>query len=131
MSYPAELKYTKDHEWVRVEGDVATVGITHFAQDALGEVVYVDLPERGSAVAAGEGVGEVESTKSVSDVYSPVSGEVLAVNEDFEDEDKLAQVNEDPYGGGWMFKVRLSRPAELDELMDAAAYEAHVASQDH
>lgn len=131
MSYPADLKYTEDHEWVRVEGDVATIGITHFAQDALGEVVYVDLPEVGSEVSAGDSIGEVESTKSVSDIYSPVSGEVVAANEDFEDEDNLARVNEDPYNGGWMFKVRLSDPSELDKLMDVDAYKVHLESQDH
>ena len=126
MSYPADLKYTSDHEWIRVEGDVVVVGITHFAQDALGDVVFVDLPEVGAAVAAGDTIGEVESTKSVSDIYSPVSGEITAINEDLEDEDNLTRVNEDPYSGGWMFKIKLSNASELDGLMDAAAYEASL-----
>jgi len=126
VSYPADLKYTSDHEWIRVEGDVVVVGITHFAQDALGDVVFVDLPEVGAAVAAGDTIGEVESTKSVSDIYSPVSGEITAINEDLEDEDNLTRVNEDPYSGGWMFKIKLSNASELDGLMDAAAYEASL-----
>jgi len=129
MSYPADLKYTNDHEWVRVEGDVAVVGITHFAQDALGDVVFVDLPEVGTAVSAAESIGEVESTKSVSDIFSPLSGEIVAINEELEDEENLTRVNEDPYNGGWMFKVRLSNTGELDGLMDADAYQAHVAAQ--
>ena len=128
MSYPADLKYTTDHEWLRVEGDVVVVGITHFAQDALGDVVFVDLPEVGADVAAGESIGEVESTKSVSDIFSPVTGEVTAINEALEDEDNLTRVNEDPYNGGWMFKIRLSDTGQLDGLMDAAAYEAHLAA---
>jgi glycine cleavage system H protein len=131
VSNPAELKYTNDHEWVRVEDGVATVGITNYAQDALGDVVFVDLPEVGAEVSAGDSVGEVESTKSVSDVYSPLSGEVVEVNEDLEDEDNLTAVNQDPYGRGWMFKIKLSDPAELDGLMDAEAYGEHVAAQDH
>jgi len=128
VSYPADLKYTTDHEWLRVEGDVVVVGITHFAQDALGDVVFVDLPEVGADVAAGESIGEVESTKSVSDIFSPVTGEVTAINEALEDEDNLTRVNEDPYNGGWMFKIRLSDTGQLDGLMDAAAYEAHLAA---
>ena len=126
MSYPSDLKYTDSHEWIRVEGDVATVGISHYAQDALGDVVFVDLPEEGDDASQGEQAAEVESTKSVSPIYAPLSGEVVAINEDLEDEENCARVNEDPYGAGWMFKIRLSDPAQLDGLKDAAAYAAYV-----
>jgi len=122
-SYPAELKYHKEHDWVRVEGDEAVFGITWYAQDALGEIVYVDLPDSG-AVTAGEKYGELESVKAVTDVFAPVSGEVTAKNEALDDEPQA--VNEDPYGSGWLVRVRLSDPAELDGLMDAAAYAAFL-----
>lgn len=124
MSYPTDRKYAKSHEWVLVEGDTATVGISHHAQDALGELVYVDLPEEGDEISAGESCCEVESTKAVSDVYAPVSGTVCAVNEELDGNEQL--VNEDPHGAGWLFKVTLSDPSELDALMDATAYAAHA-----
>ena len=126
VSYPSDLKYTDQHEWIRVEGDVATIGISHYAQDALGDVVFVDLPEVGDDATAGEQAAEVESTKSVSPIYAPVSGEVVGINEALEEEENCVQVNQDPYGGGWMFKIRLSDPSELDGLKDAAAYQAYV-----
>ena len=123
--YPEDLKYTSEHEWVRTPGEVegsVRIGITHFAQDALGDIVYVSLPEVGDSVAAGSAVGELESTKSVSDVYSPVSGEVVARNESLDATPEL--VNSDPYGGGWLFEVVPS--GETSELMDAATYEASL-----
>jgi glycine cleavage system H protein len=120
MNVPDDLKYTKEHEWVRVEGDRLTVGITDFAQDALGDVVYVDVPETGTEVRAGVPFGEVESTKSVSDVYSPVSGTVLERNAALADSPEL--VNEDPYGGGWMVIIAPSDQTEVEALLEPAAY---------
>ena len=125
--YPEELKYTSEHEWVRVPGEAegsVRIGITHFAQDALGDIVYVSLPEVGESVTSGTTVGELESTKSVSDVYAPVAGEVVAVNGSLDATPEL--VNNDPYGGGWLFEVALSDRGELDELMDAATYEGSL-----
>lgn len=119
------LKYTEDHEWIRVEGDIATVGITHHAQDALGDVVFVDLPEVGQSYAQKEVAGVVESVKAAADVYMPVAGEVTEVNEALRAEPSLA--NSDPQGAGWFFKVRLAAPAQLDALMDEAAYAAFSA----
>lgn len=124
MEFPAGLRYSKEHEWVRVEGDRATVGITDYAQDALGDVVYVDLPEIGSGVSASAACAEVESTKSVSEIYAPVSGSIVAVNSDLADRPEL--INQEPFGGGWIFTIELTDPAELDVLMDAAAYRALV-----
>lgn len=124
MSYPTELKYTPSHEWVRLDGDVATVGISWFAQDQLGDVVYVDLPEVGRAVSKGESVAEIESTKTVSGIYTPVSGEVVEVNEELSGSEE--QVNRSPYDGGWLFKVRVADAAELDALLSSAAYQASV-----
>lgn len=125
---PADLKYIETHQWVRVSDDgTATVGITDFAQEQLGDLVYIGLPEPGAMVRGGEEAGVAESVKSASDVFSPVSGEVIAINEVLEDEPE--RVNEDPYGDGWMFRVRLSDPGELDGLMDAATYAGHVAEQ--
>ncbi|HRB99410.1 MAG: glycine cleavage system protein GcvH [Dermatophilaceae bacterium] len=121
MSVPTELLYTAEHEWLRVDGDSATIGITDHAASALGDVVYVDLPSVGSAVTAGEPCGEVESTKSVSDLYSPVTGEVTAVNEALADDPSA--VNADPYGAGWMFTVAVTATGET---MDAAAYSALI-----
>jgi glycine cleavage system H protein len=118
--YPKDLKYTREHEWARVEGDRATVGITDYAQDALGDIVYVDLPPTGTAVTAGERFGEVESTKSVSDLYSPVSGTIVDRNDDLDKSPEI--INSDPYGRGWLIVVKMSDPAELDRLMDADAY---------
>jgi glycine cleavage system H protein len=119
-SYPDELRYHKEHDWARVDGDTATLGITWYAQDALGEIVHYEAPEEGSSVARDESYGEVESVKAVSDLISPVSGEVVAVNQAVVDEPE--RINEDPYGDGWLIKVMLSDPAEIDELMDAASY---------
>jgi glycine cleavage system H protein len=123
--YPDELKYTTEHEWVREPGEAAgsvRIGITHYAQDALGDIVYVSLPEVGVTVEAGSTCGELESTKSVSDVYAPVSGEVVARNDALDATPEL--VNNDPYGGGWLFEVVPSDPAQVAGLMDAAAYQA-------
>jgi glycine cleavage system H protein len=125
MNVPAGLRYSSDHEWVSISGNRARVGITDYAQDALGDVVYVDPPAVGSAVSAGSSVGEVESTKSVSDVYSPVTGTVVAVNEALSASPEL--LNQDPYGAGWLFEVELGDPAEVDALLDAAAYTALTA----
>ena len=126
MEFPDDLRYTAEHEWVRVDGEVAEVGITDFAQDTLGDIVYVQLPEVGAAVTRASVCSEVESTKSVSDIYAPVTGTVVAVNEALTTTPEL--VNSDPYGAGWMFRVELSDPAELGILLDAAAYGALAAS---
>lgn len=120
MHFPTELKYTKSHEWIRMDGDVAVVGITDFAQHELGDVVFINLPEAGDSVAAGEAFGDVESVKAVSDLISPVSGTVDAINGDLLDTPEL--VNKDPYGA-WMIKV--SGISGREEMLDAAAYEAH------
>jgi glycine cleavage system H protein len=120
MNIPAELRYSSDHEWVRVDGDVATIGITEYAQDALGDVVFVELPEAGLAVSTGDSFSEVESTKSVSDIYAPVTGAISAVNDALESQPEL--LNSDPYGEGWICRISLSDPTELDALMDADAY---------
>ncbi|HET8849104.1 MAG TPA: glycine cleavage system protein GcvH [Marinobacter sp.] len=126
---PADLKYIETHQWVRVDADgIATVGITDFAQEQLGDVVYIGVPEVGATVTGGEEAGVAESVKSASDVFSPVTGEVIAVNEKLEDEPEV--VNEDPYGDGWMFRVKLADEGELDGLMDAAAYSEHVAAEE-
>lgn len=125
LEYPAELRYTADHEWVRAGDDgVVRVGITAFAQDALGDVVYVSLPAVGDAVAAGDSCGEIESTKSVSDLYSPLAGEVTAVNELLDGTPEL--VNSAPYGDGWMYEMTISDPAELEALMDVETYKAQL-----
>jgi len=122
VEFPEELRYTKEHEWARQDSDTVRVGITDFAQDALGDVVYVDVPEVGTEVKAGEPFGEVESTKSVSDVYAPVTGTVIERNEALADQPEL--VNSDPYGDGWMIAIKVAKAKELEELMDAAAYRA-------
>lgn len=125
---PADLKYIETHQWVRVADDgIATVGITDFAQEQLGDVVYVGVPDVGTTVNGGEEAGVAESVKSASDVFSPVTGEVTEVNEALEDEPE--KVNDDPYGDGWLFKVRLADKGELDGLMDPAAYAEHVAAE--
>jgi glycine cleavage system H protein len=124
--YPEKCKYSKDHEWIRVEGERGTVGISDHAQKQLGDVVFVDLPEVGRAVKAGEVFGTVESVKAVSELYSPVSGEVILVNAELSG--KPETVNKDPYGAGWMIVVKLADPAEVSGLLDAAAYEALVDS---
>ena len=123
--YPSDLKYDKEHEWVRLDGDVAAIGISDFAQDQLGEVVYVDLPAEGDMVSAGETFGEIESVKSVSELYSPVTGEIVKVNEALGDTPEI--VNQDAYGAGWMVQVRLDDVSEVDGLMSAEEYEAFVA----
>jgi glycine cleavage system H protein len=120
MNVPSELRYSREHEWVRVDGDVARIGITDFAQESLGDVVFVQLPDVGLDVVAGASASEIESTKSVSDVYVPVSGQVRAVNDALVGAPEL--VNQDPYGEGWILEIALSNPEELDGLMDAAAY---------
>jgi len=123
--YPDNLKYATSHEWVRVDDDgIATVGISHHAQDALGDIVFVDLPELGTTVNAKDEVAVVESVKAASDIYSPVSGEVVAINEDLKDAPET--VNSQPYDGGWFFKIQISDEKELEELMDAEAYAEHV-----
>jgi len=121
MEFPEDLKYTQEHEWVALEGGRARVGITDFAQDALGDVVYVEIPEVGTEVTAGEPFGEVESTKSVSSVYAPVSGRVVERNGALDDAPEL--VNQQPYGDGWMILIELKDPSELDSLLDAAGYQ--------
>lgn len=125
--FPEDLKYTTDHEWVRVTADdTVRFGITHYAQDALGDIVYVSLPEVGADVTAGDACGEVESTKSVSDLFAPVSGTVTARNDALTATPEL--VNADPYAEGWMVEVRVTDPAQVSALLDAAGYAAHVAS---
>lgn len=121
MSIPEDLRYTNDHEWVRVEGDQVRVGITDYAQDALGDVVYVELPSVGDAVELGGSMGEVESTKSVSDIYAPIAGTVAAVNDALEA--TPGKLNEDPYGEGWLCVIDVADSAQLDALLDASAYE--------
>ena len=122
MQFPENLKYSKDHEWIRVEGDVAYIGITDFAQGELGDIVFIDVDTEGEELGKDEVFGSVEAVKTVSDLYLPVSGEILEVNAGLEDAPEF--VNEDPYGKGWMVKIKVSNPAELEELMDVAAYQA-------
>jgi glycine cleavage system H protein len=124
-SYPDDLKYHSDHDWARVEGDEAVLGITWFAQDALGELVHFEAPAEGSTVAKDTSYGEVESVKAVSDVTAPLSGEVLAVNQAVVDAPET--VNEDPYGGGWLIRVRLTDPSEVDSLLDVKSYKQVLA----
>ncbi|MFH8405930.1 glycine cleavage system protein GcvH [Streptomyces sp. NPDC018019] len=121
---PAELSYTKDHEWVRVRGDQATVGITDHAQRRLGDIVYAELPKQGERFDAGDAFGSLESVKAVTEVYVPLTGTVLAVNDTVNDEPE--QINDEPYDGGWLVVLRLTRPAELDGLLDAKAYESYL-----
>lgn len=123
MNFPADLKYTKDHEWIRVEGNVGTVGVTEHAQSELGDVVYVDIPDAGASVTPGSVFGSIEAVKTVADLYSPVSGTIVEVNNVNDNPDI---VNREPYGGGWLVKIELSNPSELDSLMDATAYKAIV-----
>jgi len=126
MNYPSELKYTKTHEWVRLEGDVAVVGITDFAQDALGDVVFVDLPQTGRTVEAGAAVAVVESVKTASDIYAPVSGEIIEVNSALSDKPEL--INQSPYAEGWLFKMKVN-PSDVNGLLSAADYQAVAESQ--
>jgi glycine cleavage system H protein len=125
MTSNEDLLYSADHEWARREGDTVRIGITNYAQDALGDVVYVQIPEIGRTVTAGESFGEVESTKSVSDIYAPISGQIVAVNETLADKPEL--LNSDPYGNGWLCVISIADASQLDQLMDTAAYEALVA----
>jgi len=126
-SYPDDLNYHPEHDWARIEGDLATLGITWFAQDALGELVHFEPPEEGSSVSKDESYGEVESVKAVSDLIAPLSGEVLEVNQKVIDEPET--VNEDPYGDGWLIRIRVSNPAEVDSLLDVAAYKQVLEAQ--
>ena len=119
-SYPDDLKYHREHDWARIEGDTATLGITWYAQDALGEIVHYEPPDEGSSLARDESYGEVESVKAVSDVISPLTGDVVEVNSKVVEEPET--INADPYGEGWLVRIRLSDPAEADDLLDAAAY---------
>jgi glycine cleavage system H protein len=120
--YPEDLKYSKEHEWVRMNGNIAEVGVTVFAQESLGDVVFVDLPEAGSEIEQFAKFGEIESVKAVSDLFSPVGGKILEVNPEATDRPEV--VNEEPYGSGWLIKVELADTSQLDELMDAAGYQA-------
>ena len=122
MSYPDSFRYTESHEWVNVQGDVATVGITHHAQDALGDIVHVELPAVGKAVKKGAGAAEVESVKAVSDIYAPVSGTVVEVNTTLDGNESV--INQDPHGAGWLFKIKLADAGEVAGLLDAGAYAA-------
>ena len=124
---PSDLKYASSHEWARLDGDVVTVGITDHAQEALGDLVYVELPEVGDTVAAGDEAGVVESVKAASDIYAPVSGEVIAVNEALGDTPEI--INTDPYNEGWIYKIRVSDVSELDNLMSGEEYDAQVAAE--
>jgi glycine cleavage system H protein len=123
-SYPGDLKYHPEHDWARIDGEVATFGITWYGQDQLGEIVFVDAPEVGKTVAKDQPYAEIESVKAVSDVVAPLSGEIIEVNEGLGEEP--GNINEQPYGGGWLVKVRLSDPSEADALMDAESYEASL-----
>ena len=127
MEFPDDLKYSREHEWVLVEGNVATVGISEFAQDQLGDVVFVELPAVGDNVTKDEAMGVVESVKAVSDVYAPISGTVLEINDDLPDSTEM--LNEDPYGDGWMVKLEMTDPTDLDELMTAGDYEKWLSEQ--
>jgi glycine cleavage system H protein len=125
--YPENFRYTKEHEWVLVEGDTGTIGITDHAQDELGDIVYVDLPKTGARIEQGKSLGSVESVKAVSDIYSPVSGEVAEVNRALADSPET--LNSDPHGAGWLVKIRLSAPAEVAALMSAADYESYIGAE--
>jgi len=127
MEFPEELKYTEEHEWVMVEEDLAVVGFTDFAQDALGDVVFVELPEVGTAVEAGKAFGVVESVKAVSDVYAPLTGTIEEINDDLIDAPEI--INTSPYEDGWMVKIRMAEASDTDELMDAEAYQALIAEE--
>jgi len=127
MAYPANYRYTKEHEWVELSGDVAKIGITDYAQHELGDVVFVEVPRVGAKVEAGKTFGTVESVKAVSDIYAPASGEVVEANEVLHGTPE--KINTDPHGEGWLIKVKLANPADVNSLMDATAYEAYIASQ--
>ena len=127
MAFPADYRYTKEHEWIKVDGDTGAIGITDHAQDSLGDIVFVELPKPGSDVEAHKAFGTVESVKAVSELFSPVSGTVTAVNDDLAASPE--KINSDPHGAAWLVKVRLANPAEVKSLMDAAAYEAFIADK--
>jgi glycine cleavage system H protein len=127
MEFPEDLKYSKEHEWVLVEGSVATVGITDYAQDQLGDIVFVELPAVGDKVSKEDAFGVVESVKAVSDIYAPVSGKVVEVNDDLPENPEM--LNEDSYGDGWIIKIEMNDPEELQDLMTAAEYEEYVAEE--
>jgi glycine cleavage system H protein len=124
MNIPAELKYTKDHEWVKIDGNIATVGITDFAQSELGDIVYVEIETEGEELNSEEVFGSVEAVKTVSDLFMPLSGKIIEFNTELESDPEA--VNKDPYGKGWMIKIEVSNTAEFDNLLDAAAYESHI-----
>ena len=124
MNIPEDLKYSKEHEWVKVQGDIVTIGVTDYAQDQLGEIVFVELPDEGEEFSKDDAFGVVESVKSVNDVYAPVSGKVIELNDPVVDSPEI--VNEDPYNEGWMVKMEMSDPAELKDLMTAKQYEAYI-----
>lgn len=127
MAAPADLKYTKSHEWVRVDGDVVTIGLADYAQNELGDITYLELPDVGDSIVAGEPLGVVESVKAASDIYAPVGGEVVERNEDAVNSPEV--VNQSPYGDAWLLKVRVGNSAEVDALMDANAYDAYVENE--
>jgi glycine cleavage system H protein len=124
MAYPTQYRYTKDHEWISAKGDTATIGITDYAQHELGDVVFVELPAAGTKITAGKTFGSVESVKAVSEIYAPASGEVIEANGELHN--KPETINTDPHGAGWLIKVKLGNPADINSLMDAAAYQAYV-----
>jgi len=127
MAYPTNYRYTKEHEWVDAKDGVATIGITDYAQSELGDVVFVELPAVGKKLESGKSFGTVESVKAVSEIYAPAEGEVLEANSDLQN--KPEKINSDPHGAAWLVKIRLAKPAELDQLMDSAAYEAYIAAK--
>ncbi|GAC1662377.1 MAG: glycine cleavage system protein GcvH [Candidatus Acidiferrum sp.] len=128
MAYPSQYRYTKDHEWINLQGDTATVGITDYAQNQLGDVVFVELPKTGTTITTGKSFGTVESVKAVSDIYAPASGEVVETNADLHDAPE--KLNSDPHQAAWLIKIRLSNPSEVSSLMDAAAYQAFIAEKE-
>ena len=127
MAYPTQYRYTKDHEWISAQGDVATIGITDYAQHELGDVVFVELPAAGTKVVTGKTFGSVESVKAVSEIYAPASGEVTEANSELQN--KPETINADPHGTGWLIKLKLTSPVEVSSLMDATAYEAYIAEK--
>ncbi|MBZ5703581.1 MAG: glycine cleavage system protein GcvH [Acidobacteriia bacterium] len=127
MAYPPQYRYTKEHEWIQVQGELATIGITDYAQQELGDVVFVELPKAGARIETGKSFGTVESVKAVSEIYAPAAGEVVEANAALGEAPE--KINADPHGAAWLIKVRLANPAELNGLMDAAAYEAYIAAK--
>jgi glycine cleavage system H protein len=127
MAYPQQYRYTKEHEWIDMQGDTAKIGITDYAQHELGDVVFVELPSAGAKLEKGKSMGSVESVKAVSDIYTPAGGEVVEANSELQN--KPETINTDPHGAGWLVKIKLSNPAEVNALMDAAAYEAYIAQK--